>query len=351
MSIASKALQLLIRRELDISSNYESINNQKLEKLDDSPLLKWSESTQSNKWVDNPKKDYEKSRLIGAKIHNQKIIDIDIAMVEYRNLLDLSFTGNLLSKINQQHLPSHLQILHLNANKITQMPCLYDLKSLVHVGLAYNLIDDCSLLSQQLTHNIQSLDLSWNDLSNFENTVRGLKELKNLRILSLLGNPICLLPQYRHEISKTLNNLIFLDDITTSGFICDASVPRSNEISISIKIHSVENVKNEIVRLPSSLIEQKPADEFFYYFTITLPNYKSIETALFQRIEDKIDMNETYVFQFEPSVLLKNTLVDGFDIQFSVKRFAYHSVTEQPPEEGVKVKIKNPVKGTKRNLK
>ena len=49
------------------------------------------------------------------RLVNQGIEFIDELLLEFKNLEDLSLTGNLLQKI--EYIPQTIQILHLNANK------------------------------------------------------------------------------------------------------------------------------------------------------------------------------------------------------------------------------------------
>ena len=48
------------------------------------------------------------------RLHDEKIHDMDENILQFRNLKELSLTGNYIE--NVQHLPPSIEILHLNAN-------------------------------------------------------------------------------------------------------------------------------------------------------------------------------------------------------------------------------------------
>jgi Leucine-rich repeat (LRR) protein len=66
------------------------------------------------------------------------------------------------------------------------------------LGLGHNKLKDGQLNTiGQSFPNLLGLDLSYNELSEIDVTVDNLVNLKNLRMLSLYGNPFCLLENYR----------------------------------------------------------------------------------------------------------------------------------------------------------
>ena len=65
--------------------------------------------------------------------------------------------------------------------------------------------------------NLVSLDLSFNDLTDLQGTVAGLRTLRHLRLLVLQGNPLALVPCYRGFVIDSLSGLCVLDDITVAS--------------------------------------------------------------------------------------------------------------------------------------
>ena len=65
--------------------------------------------------------------------------------------------------------------------------------------------------------NLVYLDLSFNDLTDLQGTVAGLRTLRHLRLLVLQGNPLALVPCYRGFVIDSLSGLCVLDDITVAS--------------------------------------------------------------------------------------------------------------------------------------
>lgn len=86
----------------------------------------------------------------------------------------------------------------------------------MYLGLAYNKINDdfvgylyfkvilaLECISYCFPH-LKSLDLSYNTLCKIEETIENLVPLKQLRILSMKGNPICLVKFFEHNNAYVL---------------------------------------------------------------------------------------------------------------------------------------------------
>lgn len=57
-----------------------------------------------------------------------------------------------------------------------------------------------------------SLDLAHNDMCNLWDTLSALRQLSQLRSLSLKGNPVCLMQNYRESLLSQIPKLVWLDD-------------------------------------------------------------------------------------------------------------------------------------------
>ncbi|XP_065147196.1 leucine-rich repeat-containing protein 56 [Paramisgurnus dabryanus] len=115
---------------------------------------------------------------------------------------------------------SHLQVLWLARCGLTDLegiPCLSSLKELY---VAYNNISE--LIHLSMMDHLEVLDLEGNDVDDLLNQVWHLGHCKNLRTLSLEGNPVCTRPSpgsseadysYRSAVREMIPQLRFLDDV------------------------------------------------------------------------------------------------------------------------------------------
>ncbi|KAJ3122167.1 hypothetical protein HK098_003085, partial [Nowakowskiella sp. JEL0407] len=232
------------------------------------------------------------------------------------NLKVLSLTGNELTDHlcfgvrdagNENIFPENLEVLHLNANRLTKFPKVSYLKNLVHLGLAYNKITSLSPLQPQrnetvtktnkkesrklqktlswIPESIQSVDLSFNELVDVEELCCVFGECRNLKSLCLLGNPLCLYENYEHYILSKLKNLQIFND-NECKFIhrqFDDSVITKfdqNPVKFEFKIISVSGIP-PIPIPPTQNSDDKPPDEFTYSIQISFqPNPISTITPL-----------------------------------------------------------------------
>ena len=149
------------------------------------------------------------------RIIDRKISKIDAEMGKFENLVQLDVSGNKISAL--ENLPDSLQILNAFSNHISSLGTAPYVISLHHLGVGFNRIYD---LSSLLTYhkNLVSLDLSYNNLVDPNMAVAILSQLKHLRQLVLLGNPLSLLQQYRPLICSALPELNTLDAIDVEDF-------------------------------------------------------------------------------------------------------------------------------------
>ena len=86
------------------------------------------------------------------------------------------------------------------------------LKTLVHIGLSYNLIKDSNLT--QITRNFPQLfclDLQFNQLCDLSLTVAQISKLSDIKVLYLAGNPLALTFRYRDIIKQNFIDLRYFD--------------------------------------------------------------------------------------------------------------------------------------------
>lgn len=91
---------------------------------------------------------------------------------------------------------------------------------LLHANLSYNQLPALALpppLPQQLLAPLVSLDLSHNNLTDLVATLDSLSRLPALGVLSLAGNPLCMIPVYASAVRSTLKQLVYLDNKVSAG--------------------------------------------------------------------------------------------------------------------------------------
>ena len=128
-------------------------------------------------------------------------------------VLNLSF--NCISRI--ENLPPNLEELYLNGNQVDHITLSVNkpFNSMYHLGLNRNKIRQTAL-SQivKIFPNLFCLDLSFNDLCEIESAISWIKNLSNLKMLALEGNPLILTPNYQKIMVERMPNIKVLDSVT-----------------------------------------------------------------------------------------------------------------------------------------
>lgn len=125
-------------------------------------------------------------------------------------VLDLSF--NKITKI--ENIPQTLEELYLNGNNIDHLSLNRPVSTLYHLGINRNKIRQTALA--QIVKNFPNLiclDASFNDLCELDACVNWLKQLPELRMLSMEGNPLFLTPNYRKIIVAQMYYIKVLESI------------------------------------------------------------------------------------------------------------------------------------------
>ncbi|KNE61900.1 hypothetical protein AMAG_07169 [Allomyces macrogynus ATCC 38327] len=148
-------------------------------------------------------------------------------LVHLTRLVDLDLSGNLLRAVSGAVFPACLTTLVLAANQLTEIPPVANLPSLVHLNLSYNRINElnATTLTMRTPLSLKSLDLSFNRLSRLGPTVAALVAAPNVRIVSLMGNPIALATQYAETIVTRVPHLVFFDDVQVDAGVRDGTPP------------------------------------------------------------------------------------------------------------------------------
>lgn len=172
------------------------------------------------------------------------IQSLDATLTKLGNLRILNLSYNKITKL--QNLPPNLKELYLTGNQISEISSSMRLPSLIHLGLAYNKLQD-----DQVEHIVTNfpglfcLDLSFNDLTNLTHIVQQLQTLPDLKMLYLLGNPLHLTPKYRDIIKQRFQKLKILDNIPTLNE-SDSPKKRGKKLAIDPNMNELIEIKEEM---------------------------------------------------------------------------------------------------------
>ena len=154
-------------------------------------------------------KQYIQENLQSLIFDKHNISSIDEPTAEFNNLKILSLNRNTITTIC--NIPSNLQELYIYSNQINTIKNATGL-NLKHLGVGYNFLNDqmtsrlCKIYSQ-----LWSLDLSFNSITSLITIESSFPQLKGLRILNLIGNPVTFLPFYRIRAIEVMPNLTKFD--------------------------------------------------------------------------------------------------------------------------------------------
>mmetsp|Transcript_20479 Transcript_20479/g.38087 ORF Transcript_20479/g.38087 Transcript_20479/m.38087 type:complete len:536 (+) Transcript_20479:2-1609(+) len=146
------------------------------------------------------------------RLQRCRITSIGPDVCRLSQLEELDVSGNKLVDVDA--LPPRLIMFQAYDNAISRFrvesPCLSE--TLLFVGLGYNKLAHTRQWAGTLSA-VRSLDLCFNDLCDFDETMENLACLRHLQELRLDGNPIALLPGYHERVLSALPNLTSLDGI------------------------------------------------------------------------------------------------------------------------------------------
>lgn len=179
-------------------------------------------------------------------LENLEISEIDPSISKFNQIESLTLSSNKINTITC--LPSQLKSLNLKANSLKIIQILPSIPPLQHLNVSKNkFIDISSLLVFKDT--LVSLDISCNCISDLEHLLASLKQLSQLKSLTLFGNPCCLLRCYRAAIMHYVSTLTTLD-----GISC---VPTEEELSFK----QAKIKENELKNIPLSPKESKKSQK------------------------------------------------------------------------------------------
>ncbi|XP_071945269.1 leucine-rich repeat-containing protein 43-like [Antedon mediterranea] len=283
----------------------------------------WSDEAQNLRetavqkpWVIN--KQFILTHFKTLRIVDKNINEVDDRLLEFPNLKELTLSANKLESVNSNHLPVKLEVLELVANNISDLEPLCDNPppNLQHLGLGHNVISNIyDYLTERYWPNLLSLDLSHNNLCGLPEVVQQLSSLTKLRNLSLIANPLALIPGYRGFVVDSLKHLLILDDLRISADekhhfkgLARRKDLIQDETKLTLEVKQLNGVPMPIEMQGTEDLPEYPIIERRYYMEFTF-----LEDKL--RIEEHSKESEEKAKRLEESVqegeLTENTTAEG----------------------------------------
>ncbi|XP_007448444.1 PREDICTED: leucine-rich repeat-containing protein 48 [Lipotes vexillifer] len=145
--------------------------------------------------------------VLSLQLDFQNILRID-SLWQFENLRKLQLDNNIIEKIEGLENLTHLVWLDLSFNNIEAIEGLDTLVNLEDLSLFNNRISKINSLDALVK--LQVLSLGNNQIDNMMNIIY-LRRFKDLRTLSLSGNPVAEAEDYRTLICAYLPDLVYLD--------------------------------------------------------------------------------------------------------------------------------------------
>lgn len=179
---------------------------------------------------------------------------LDKDLLKFSNLTFLDVSRDLLESLDC--LPPGLRFLRAYNNSISKVNLRGPpLTSLQFLGLGHNELQSNAMenIGKRFT-GLLSLDLSFNNLMDMAPVATHLQNLKQLKQLALLGNPLCLLPHYRLVLSCFLPQVELVDDIPLSeqelqdaSLITEAHMDPPGSMGLQIRVVSVRAARKLLI--------------------------------------------------------------------------------------------------------
>jgi Leucine-rich repeat (LRR) protein len=175
-------------------------------------------------------------------------------LVGLQSLVKLCLDNNQIKEIvNLDHLVN-LKWLDLSFNNIEKIQGLKSLKQLEDLSLYSNNISIIEGLDSCVS--LQCISLGNNKIKLLEQVIR-LRQLRNLRMLTLSGNPICNEPEYKMTVLAYVDALSYLDyALVDSSEIANAKEQYHDELLDIEEKESVIAEKTSRDRLMSEYLHQ-----------------------------------------------------------------------------------------------
>lgn len=195
--------------------------------------------------------------VLSLQLDFQNILRID-NLWQFENLRKLQLDNNVIERIEGLEKLTHLVWLDLSFNNIEAIEGLDTLVNLEDLSLFNNRISKIDSLDALVK--LQVLSLGNNHIGNMMNIIY-LRQFKNLRALSLSGNPIAEAEDYSMFILAYLPDLVYLDsrridDHMSLSAIRDESELSNLEKKIAECSKDISELFNTLMTLEMQLVEQ-----------------------------------------------------------------------------------------------
>uniref|UniRef100_A0A8C6AT34 Leucine rich repeat containing 43 n=1 Tax=Monodon monoceros TaxID=40151 RepID=A0A8C6AT34_MONMO len=242
------------------------------------------------------------------RVVDKQVSLVDNDLLKFVKLEELVLSANQIKEIDTTNLPPTLKVLELYGNKMTSMECLCTCPPprLQHLGLGHNKLLgplESLYVTSDYWPNLISLDLSFNDLTDLQGMVSGLRTLRRLRLLVLQGNPLALVPCYRGFIIDGLSGLCVLDDITVAPSekhlfrgLSHSGDLLAHEARLVVTVGHVRGV------LDSSVLDPEPGPQgpfitYSYYVTYEFVEDEEGEGDEYGRVPAALDVFSCLLWQ------------------------------------------------------
>lgn len=161
----------------------------------------------------------------------------------------LNLTNNKIKVI--QCLPKNLKELNLTGNLVDEIePLRQPLTSLIHLGVAYNLLKTENL--ETIANNFPNLfclDAAFNELCEFSGACQALEQLEGIKMLYLNGNPLALTPNYREILKQRFQNLKILDG-TTAFTELEENAKKKHRKRVTARLAHLGDIPKDAFKIP-----------------------------------------------------------------------------------------------------
>ncbi|KAI8838401.1 hypothetical protein BC829DRAFT_447405 [Chytridium lagenaria] len=278
-----------------------------------------------------------------------RLVDLGIAWVDEEakrfRVREMSLTGNRLKDVGE--LWEGVEVLHkreltVSFGSLSECPNLTHLKRLVHIGCGYNSISSlrCSdpLLTDPFTwfpETLVSLDLSGNNLIDLDETVATLENARNLKILSLMKNPIALLKVYRTVVVSRLWKLVSLDEVGVTNFergsLARKKFNEDDKTCIKLLLHLQE--MTALKQPDVEATEDRPLDEVKYFVRAGFGEGAfGVSSCALGWLEEVLDFKDETVIEAGVTKEFRDALNGGFTLCLFEQRFTYVAKETQEAE-------------------
>jgi hypothetical protein len=253
-----------------------------------------------------------------------KIEEVDLYY--FIRLVELDLSGNPFHEGMMQGLPHQLRLLNVYDCQILYIHHLPE--TLVHLGVGYNALDNVDSIVQ-MCPNLVSLDLTFNSLTNFSETLNSLSQLQSLKHLHLFGNPLSFAENYRAWVLTKIPTLAVFDDLPINPNkkeeVEDAekrAAGPQNAVHLVVQIQSID-----MVRKPP---EEEPPDGQEEYQTVRKYYAEVIAPGMKEKLDTPMmEWGESMPIKHVLEETMEPTLAIRDDLLFSGADFAvYEEVVE-----------------------